>query len=143
MWLKRGTSSQSADTLLSSALTGYSIRSKQYRTGQVGFTHTCDPTHSDYPPVYEKFDASFDYTVPVGDWVHLTFVGDATGTHLYVNGTLASSSTHKIELPTQFIGVMGKYGSVGGTNSAVGTIDEVLIYDRALTAPEIQALSKA
>lgn len=142
MWLKRGSVNQTAETLLSSALTGYSIRSEQYRTGRVGFTHTGDPTRSDYPPVHSPFDASFDYSVPVdGSWVHLTFVGTGDRTALYVDGELVSASTRTIELPIQFIGVMSRYGSVGGTNSAAGTIDEVRIFDRALSDAEVRGLA--
>jgi hypothetical protein len=112
---------------LASALTVYSLLTAQFRTGRVGFTHTGDPTRSDHPPVHNRFDASFDYTVPTdGSWVHLTFVGQGESTALYVDGELMDSVSRAIELPTQFIGVMGRYGSVGGTNSAAGLIDEVV-----------------
>ncbi|MEJ2747970.1 MAG: hypothetical protein P8183_08675, partial [Anaerolineae bacterium] len=33
-------------------------------------------------------DYSFNYTAPLGQWVHLAFVGTATETQLYVNGAL-------------------------------------------------------
>ena len=137
-WLRR-TDSGTVETLFSSSVTGYAIRTSQYRTGRVGLTHTGDPERSDKPPVTDRWDQSFDYTLPAdGTWRHLAFVGDEGGTTLYVDGTEVDSTSRQIELPVQFIGVYDR-----GSASLSGTLDEVRFYDRALSAQEVDALAAA
>ena len=36
--------------------------------------------------IYGVVDSSFDYSLPEGEWKHVAFVGDSTGTSLYVDG---------------------------------------------------------
>lgn len=137
-WLRR-TDSHTVETLFSSSVTGYSIRVAQYRTGQVGLTHTGDPARSDRPPVTDRWDQSFDYSLPAdGTWRHLAFVGDESGTTLYVDGVARDHTSRQIELPTQFVGVYDR-----GSASLSGTVDEVRFYDRALTGQEVAELATA
>jgi hypothetical protein len=79
---------------------------------------------------------------PAG-WTHLVFVQQGNTHRLYVNGSLADSSS--VTLPrsaavTSFL--LGGYDANGGEDERWnGRLDDVRIYNRPLTAPEISALA--
>ena len=75
----------------------------------------------------------------VGQWVHICGVGDANGTRVYVNGTLAGTTGVKKNTTSNYSLNIGAYPS--GANSFNGTIDDVRLYSRALTATEIAQLA--
>ena len=83
---------------------------------------------------------SFDYELPLNEWVTLTFVGDASHTTLYANGV--SKGTAKLMDPT--IGGKPQYSDTSIMTfekvmvNATGSMDELLIYNYAMTAEEIQ-----
>jgi hypothetical protein len=118
MWVNRQDSSGPAAKLLDSRF--YSIRLEQLGTGKVGIT------------VYGKADYSFNYTAPIGQWVHLTFTGDATSTSLYVNGALHQTLNVGIKVPLKYLG--SKY------HAFLGTIDDLKVFDRKLDASGVQSL---
>lgn len=124
MWVKREDSPAASSALLSS--NNSALKLEQFNnTNKVGFT------------VFGVNDYLFNYTAPVGTWVHLTFVGTSAGTSLYVNGALQETNPAVMNCP------MGNIGC--GKNSAdflKGTLDEVKIYNRALSAGEIAALAQ-
>jgi hypothetical protein len=76
-------------------------------------------------------------TLPVNTWTHLAGTYDGTTMRIYTNGVLAASvsQTGLIAPSTDglFIGGNPYYG-----HNFTGTIDEVRIYNRALSAGEIQ-----
>jgi hypothetical protein len=82
--------------------------------------------------------------VTTNTWTHVTVVQDgtnaATGRKLYINGTLSASG------PTQAADGTGEFwigqGNGGGSNieSFPGHIDEVRLYNRALSAAEVPTL---
>ena len=82
-------------------------------------------------------------TIPVNAWTHLTATYDGTTQRLYINGAQVASQAQ-----TGSIAVSGSAMHIGG-NSVwgeyfQGLIDEVRIYNRALSPAEIQAdMSKA
>lgn len=80
-------------------------------------------------------DYLFNYTVPVGTWVHLAFVG-STDTKLYVNGALQDVNLATISLPLGQIGgdMAGRYN-----NHMRGAIDEVRVWNVARSQADIQA----
>lgn len=125
MWVKR-TDSPSADArLMDSAAypAGTSLRLEQYGSGnKVGITK------------YGSADYAFPYVAPAGSWVHLAFVGTSTDTSLYANGNLAG--TLGVSLPLS----VAKFGS-HGANTMKGVLDDVRVYNRKLTAGEIQVLA--
>lgn len=53
----------------------YALKASQKHTGKVGFSR-------------EGYDYSFNYTLPKGEWVELTFQGGKDNVSLYVNGEL-------------------------------------------------------
>lgn len=75
--------------------------------------------------------------LPINTWTHLASTYDGSIQRLYINGQLAKS-----RVQTGKIKISGGNLRIGGNNFASeffnGLIDEVKIYNRALTATEIQ-----
>jgi hypothetical protein len=86
---------------------------------------------------------STTYVVPGGDigtWVHLAGVYDGTRWHLYRNGVPVSSSVQTVGAVTVTSNwAIGARGD-GTSRLLAGVIDEVRIYNRALSAAEIADL---
>lgn len=88
-----------------------------------------------------------DEDLPVGEWIHLTGTYDNALFRLYVNGTLVKSAS----CMTPFTFADENPVVIGGNTNSQGRkwvdcfhgrIDEVRLYDRALTADAVQALAK-
>lgn len=73
----------------------------------------------------------------VNTWTHLTGTYDGTNLRIYVNGVLASTKMIGGSLPTS-TGMLRIGGNVVWGEYFSGLIDEVRIYNRALSATEIQ-----
>ncbi|HKS15925.1 MAG TPA: LamG-like jellyroll fold domain-containing protein [Planctomycetota bacterium] len=87
---------------------------------------------------YTIVDYGTGVVVPLGSWVHLAFTIDATETiRFYVNGALVHTGTDGWYLSVD------KLGSALATrsHSLLGVMDEVQVYTRVLTDPEIVALA--
>ena len=121
--MKREDSTAASSALISS--TNVALKLEQFNnTNKVGFTK------------FGVADYAFNYTAPVGTWVHLTFVGTSSGVSLYVNGTLQETNGNVMGCP------MDKIGCGKGADFLKGTLDEVKLYNRALSASEIAALTQ-
>src|SRR5262249_42596446 len=76
--------------------------------------------------------------LPVNTWSHLASTFDGSALRLYVNGIQVASRAQSVPIQTSSgaltIGGDGLYGQFW-----IGKIDEVRIYNRALTATEIQS----
>ena len=77
---------------------------------------------------------------PSGNWEYVSALYDGTGTKLYINGNLVASRDDVSGLTNDnnnnFI-----IGSVDGRNNFLnGQLDDLRIYDRALSRPEIKEL---
>ena len=104
------------------------IKLEQYKdTNKVGLTQ------------FGVVDETFDYEAPVGEWVHLAVVSDGTATSLYVNGTLTDTIDLVITAPVDRIGANTK-GGLADTGALKGTVDELKIINRALSAEEVADL---
>jgi len=103
----------------------YSIRFSMHNNAQVGFTH------------YTIEDYYFSYILPTLEWKFVCFVGNTSGTHLYIDGQFIETNPNTINLPVKWIGHSPLRSFPHGTN---GTIDEVRIYNQALIADEITDL---
>jgi hypothetical protein len=80
-------------------------------------------------------------TAVAGTWYYLTGVFDGSSVKLYVDGAL--NNTTSVPPPWAALGhtAFGRSRwSSANTDYFVGSIDEVRMYSRALTTPEIQAL---
>jgi hypothetical protein len=87
--------------------------------------------------------AALNYSLPMGTWEHVTFTiasGVVTG---YVNGAQTGLSSNTFT--SGYLLPAAPYGlyigtDAGKTNSAKGLIDDVRIYNRAMTAAEVSSL---
>jgi hypothetical protein len=85
----------------------------------------------------------FTYSPPTNTWTHITVVAGTTDTRLYVNGTLQETlGAFTLGTAANANTVIGGTGEgIGGDNDPFkGGIDEVRVYDRALSASEIQQI---
>jgi len=79
--------------------------------------------------------------VPADQWTHVAVTGDGTNFRIYVNGTLSQESAFQTtdgSNATYYLG--GDPTWIGESYS--GMIDDVLIYNVALSAEEIEALAQ-
>ena len=78
-------------------------------------------------------------TIPLGAWSMLTVTGNASGLKIYINGILDSSNNSAYgpgdNADSLYIGVYGPY-----SEPFTGNLDDVRVYNRALSAAEILAL---
>lgn len=78
-------------------------------------------------------------TPPTG-WVHVVATFDGTQSHIYVNGEAFDSNFNIGTLPASSDGILVIGDSAHGQfNKINGVVDEIAIYDRALTPVEVQA----
>lgn len=113
-------------SFLTTSIDGMSgLRIDQYGSAnKVGFTRK------------DVADYSFNYSLPINVWKHLTFVRDMDSTRLYVDGVLKSIVPYVIDAP------MFALGSSDSKNPDVinGTIDDVIFFKGSLTTTEVQRL---
>jgi hypothetical protein len=124
MWVNRQDSPAFSSVLLVDVSTALKLEQFNF-TRKVGFTQ------------FGVADYTFNYTAPAGTWVHLAFVGSATNTQLYVNGALQDTIAAGIPLP------LAQFGSDGNGDRLKGLVDELSVYNRALSASEVQAIYSA
>lgn len=88
-------------------------------------------------------DFTFLNPVPLGEWTHLASTYDGETLKLYVNGVLVGSVDHVDVLDTSgselYIG--NRYRPFGDVGAFQGLMDELRVYDTALTADEIALLA--
>lgn len=123
LWVKREAESE-ASSLLSSST--HALRLEQWPS-----KHTLGITH------FGVADWDFGYEAPLQQWVHVAVVGTASDTRLYVNGKQQGSISQALPLPLQWIG-----SAPESSERARACIDELRIYDTALTESQLQELSK-
>jgi hypothetical protein len=84
---------------------------------------------------------TFDYTPPTNAWTQIAVVATSAGTKLYVDGDLAEE-LDPVRLgsnSTANVAIGGTGEGVGGDNDPfTGIIDELRIYNRALSASEVR-----
>lgn len=74
----------------------------------------------------------------IGEWTHYAYVSEPAQWRIYRNGALARTrDVSTLSLPTSNIDVGRMYGATWFWN---GTIDEVMVFNRALSASEIRLL---
>jgi len=110
-------------------------------TGQVAFSFHTTGSTSNWGTIYHNI-WNTSYTCPFNVWVHLTVVRIGTTLKLYVNGVLQDTSNGIIS-SNPFV-VSSKEVQIGAEVPALSTryfpgqLDEVRIWNRALTQTEIQ-----
>ena len=81
--------------------------------------------------------------LPVGQWRHVVMTHDGANDKVYINGTLKNSkpATGALNNTTKPFGI--GYDPIDTTNYFNGSLDEVMIFNTALTAAEITTLYSA
>lgn len=78
-------------------------------------------------------------TIPAGQFTHVACTWDGTNVKAYVNGVLDGTTAQTLTPITNSSPLyIGQYG--GNVDRMLGTVDEVRIYNRALTSTEIQTV---
>jgi len=105
-----------------------STRLVQWRTnGVVGFT------------LYGIRDYTFNaqpgqnLILPTGQWVHLVFRKNSAGTQVFIDGVLAGTTIDSVAFPRRQIGA----GGTGHSDQLIAFLDEVVVFNRALTDQQI------
>jgi hypothetical protein len=85
-------------------------------------------------------------TVADGNWHHVALVRSSDATRLYIDGVLnvtsnLTSMPNLTRTDPIFIGNLGNGGAAAGSAYLNGSLDDVRIYNRALTAAEIARLA--
>ncbi|WP_200411488.1 family 20 glycosylhydrolase [Virgibacillus salexigens] len=119
-WVKLKETNKSEAVLMESDYS--SLKLKQKETGNAGFTR-------------EGYDFSFDTAIPTGRWVHVAFRGDLNGTSLSIDGELKDTLSDNMLLPIKTIG--------SKTNTFIGMMDELKIFDNKLSSAEIAKAADA
>jgi len=81
--------------------------------------------------------------IPIGSWSHITGTFDGSLISIYTNGTLTATSTYSGSINTSSNILQIGSGDIVGGGFWNGKIDDVRIYNRALTASEVAKLYKA
>jgi len=98
--------------------------------------------------VTQPFPSSGVVAISTNQWHHIAGTYDGATIALYIDGVLAASSAHTgtISSNSGFLSIGSEDGRTGTCPACVGTryykglIDEVTVYNRALTATEIQTV---
>ncbi|MEI2722803.1 MAG: LamG-like jellyroll fold domain-containing protein [Verrucomicrobiota bacterium] len=75
---------------------------------------------------------------PLGDWHHLAVVRDTTSTQIYVDGGLKTNQALALPHPPQTANFCIGARPDGGSEFWLGRVDELRVWQRALSATEIQ-----
>jgi len=83
-------------------------------------------------------------SIPFGEWVYTVFTYSKTNQtmRIYVNGIESSSQFYNKFINSSYatIGIGAQYGPIGVRTLFNGTIDDVMVFNRSLTATEVAAL---
>jgi len=130
LWVNRQDAPGSSAALLSDGT--YTLKLEQYNgTRYVGVTQL------------GVGDYNFGYATPLGAWVHLGLVGTGSETLLYTNGVLQGSLAVSIPLPRTYLGAGYSSSSSRFLDYMLGSVDEIVLFNRALSASEINGIYSA
>src|SRR5579862_4024442 len=119
-YVKRLDTTNNSMNLMSKNVAGNRIGIEEYNASKkVGFTRS------------GTADYKYNYSTPLNTWTELTYIATAGSTSLYVNGTLLGTISDSISLPLYYIG--------DTSNSFNGSLDDMRVYSRALSATEVYA----
>jgi hypothetical protein len=95
--------------------------------------------------VIDVSDPQGHSTTPIddGEWHFMTYVRNGATGYIYVDGVQENSSAASFSFSADDLWSIGQEWDSGGPSGFLtGTVDDVYIYDRALTDDEIQAVMK-
>ena len=86
--------------------------------------------------------ALFGVPIPLATWTHVVATTQGALTYLYLNGAITAAGVIPLNTSAASSFFIGKVaGSIGNTERLNGAVDEVTVYNRALSALEIAALA--
>jgi hypothetical protein len=102
-------------------------------------------TRSDHQLFFSQWgDVVLGPILQAGQWYHLAVTNVGNAVTLYLNGASVASGTTTINTPSGSSFDIGRVpGSLGDSRNLDGMVDEVSVYNRALSAGEIQGIYKA
>lgn len=134
LWVYRQQTPQTSAALLSDG--AYTLKLEQYdNSHEVGFSQL---SVADW--VFTNGTAT--YSVPVQTWTHLAFVASGSLTTLYVNGAQKGVVNTAIPLGRMTMGASDVSGT-GYVDYMEGSLDEMMIFNKALTAAQVQSIYNA
>ena len=90
---------------------------------------------------YSNAWKSANTTLSTGIWYHIAIIIDSSGNYImYLNGVSDGSGASTLPATGEETFKIGAYGLNGGLGRFNGQIDEVRVYNRALSAEEIELL---
>jgi hypothetical protein len=104
------------------------IKAEQWdSTGQLGYTS------------FGVVDVTFSEAAAAtpADYAYVALVGTSAGVELFVNGASVASNSTATVLSRYVVGAGGAQPTGALVDGLVGAIDELVIYDRALSAGEV------
>lgn len=87
------------------------------------------------------FSAAGAVPTSTSTWTHVAVTHDGTATRLYINGNLSNTVTGRRPLGSFATAMLMVAGSDNGLDLFQGDLDEVRIFNRALTAAEVSTLN--
>lgn len=134
MWVNRQNAPGTSAALLGDNT--YTLKLEQYVSGtnshQVGISQL---TVQDY-----LFSPA--YIAPANTWTHLAFVANSSSVSLYANGVFQGSiAVANFPLPRTYIGC--GFASPKYIDFMLGSMDEIMLFTNALTAPQISGIYTA
>jgi hypothetical protein len=107
------------------------VKAEQWnKTGQLGYT------------LFGVVDVTLPAATPT-DYTHVALVGTGTGVELFVNGASQGSDPTATALSRYVLGAGAMRADGTLVDGLTGAIDELVIYDRALSAGDIAAHAAA
>jgi hypothetical protein len=130
MWVNRQNAPNTSAILMGDS--NNALKLEQYNlTRKVGITQ------------FGIADSSYNYIAPAGVWTHLVFVGTTSNTVLYANGLSQGTLAVSFPLPRAYIGVTYIPSSSRFVDYMLGGLDELVVFNRALSGSEISAIYAA
>lgn len=80
------------------------------------------------------------FTPTLGVWFHMVFTNDGTTRRLYINGVERANSTSTMDSGSSSVLYLGTYDDTSLDETWNGLIDDVRIYNRPVSAPEVWQL---
>lgn len=91
-----------------------------------------------YPPA---FSAAGAVPTSTSTWTHVAMTHSGSEVRIYINGQLSNTTSNRRALGTFNTAMLSVAGADNGLDVFQGDLDEIRIYNRALTAAEVTTLS--
>jgi hypothetical protein len=126
----------------------YSVEISGGRDARIGVNFFISTDRGAYYSWHTSDQAGGGFKLPPGEWHHVAGVYDGTALRLYIDGKLKAETPHtggiSSMLPDSFLSIGSEDGrsicrECPRSRYFSGLLDEIKIYNRALTEAEIQA----